>query len=373
MKVLFISSWYPNSTNPLKGIFIKKHAEAIKKAGVEIEVLALTVSYSKKLFEKKFSRTVDEAGITTHLIELNSRFYKFIHVDLILQFAYMKKYFYRKIKPNFSPDIIHSNVLFPAAILGYWLAKKENCNHVITEHWSKVDSFLGKSLYSKSGKKAYNSAKFVTVVSEFLRKSLSKHFQSPENIKVVPNVVDTSIFSYKPKASAEKFTFCCVAHWNGVKRPDLIFNALEKFSKQNQKPIVLNVIGEGPLLEELKNKKWNFEINYLGNLVRQQLAEKLQASDYFLHASDMETFSIVIAEALATGTPVLASNAGAIPELINNDNGLICNNDVESWTKGISDLINTKFDNQKISENAQGYNLNKVGDKFLELYKQINP
>jgi glycosyltransferase involved in cell wall biosynthesis len=371
MKVLFISSWYPNSTNPLKGIFVKKHAEAIKKAGVEIEVLALTVSYSNKLFEKKFSRAVDEAGITTHLIELNSRFYKFIHLDLILQFAYMKKYFYRKVKPNFSPDIIHSNVLFPAAILGYWLSKKENVPHIITEHWSKVDNFFAKSLYAKSGKKTYNTAKYVTAVSEFLAKSINKHFQAPDKIKVIPNVVDTSIFSLKPKSENSKLTFCCVAHWNGVKRPDLIFNALEIFSKQNTKPIVLNVIGEGALLEELKKRKWNFEVCYLGNLVRQQLAEKLQTSDYFLHASDMETFSIVIAEALATGTPVLASNAGAIPELINSTNGLLCENTLESWNRGLEQLCNMKFDNSKISEKAQSFSLERIGSRFLELYRSI--
>lgn len=371
MKVLFISSWYPNSTNPLKGIFVKKHAEAIKKAGVEIEVLALTISYSNKLFEKKFSRTVDEAGITTHLIELNSRFYKFIHLDLILQFAYTKKYFYRKIKPNFSPDIIHSNVLFPAAILGYWLAKKENLPHIITEHWSKVDNFFKKSLYAKSGKKTYNESKNVTVVSEFLRKSISKHFQSPEKIKVVPNVVDTSVFSYKAKQENSKLTFCCVAHWSGVKRPDLIYNALNSFSKNFGKPIVLNVIGEGPLLNDLRNKKWNFEVNYLGNLDRSALAKQLQASDYFLHASDTETFSIVIAEALATGTPVVASNAGAIPELVNGGNGFICENEVEKWTNAIQEVSKQKFNHKKISEESQNFGLEKIGNKFKEIYELI--
>ncbi len=274
-------------------------------------------------------------------------------------------------KPSFQPDIIHSNVLYPAAIMGYKLAKKEKLPHIITEHWSKVDKFFNKSWYAPSGKKAYNSAKYVTAVSDFLRRSIGKHFEDPAKIKVVPNVVDTSIFSFKPKQENSKLVFCCVAHWGGVKRPDLIFNSLEKFSKQSKKPIVLNVIGEGPLLNELKNRKWNFEVNYLGNLVRHQLAEQLQHSDYFLHASTMETFSIVIAEALATGTPALASNAGAIPELINPSNGLLSDNTVEGWKNGLEKLNQTKFDNSKIAEQAQNYSVEKVGNKFLELYRSI--
>jgi glycosyltransferase involved in cell wall biosynthesis len=372
MKVLFISSWYPNSTDPLKGIYVKKHAQAIKAAGAEIEVLAVTVSPGP-FFKVKIDTFMDENGIKTHKIEFNSWFYKFIHLDIFIQYGFLKQLYYKRIKKNFAPDIIHSNVLYPAAIMGYKLAKKEKLPHIITEHWSKVDKFFNKSLYAGSGKKAYNSAKYVTAVSDFLRKSLGKHFEDPAKIKVVPNVVDTEIFSFKPKATNSKLTFCCVAHWGGVKRPDLIFNALEKFSKQSSKPVVLNVIGEGPLLEELKKSKWNFEIHYLGNRQRKELAEQLQSADYFLHASDMETFSIVIAEALATGTPVLASNAGAIPELIKKENGLLCYNDVENWTKGISDITNAKFDHQKISDNAQNFNLKKVGDRFLELYRQINP
>lgn len=371
MKVLFIASWYPNSTDPLKGIYIKKHAEAIKKAGVEIVVLALTVSHSKRLFEKKVTISTDENGITTHLIELNSSFYKLIHVNLLMQCNFLKKHFIREIKPSFKPDVIHSNVLYPAAIMGYWLSKQENIPHIITEHWSKVDKFLSQNLFSGSGKKAYNSAKYVTAVSDFLRKSLGKHFDDPSKIKVVPNVVDTSIFSFQPKANNSKLTFCCVAHWGGVKRPDLIFNALEKFSKQSKKPIVLNVIGEGFLLDELKKQKWSFEINYFGNRQRKELADQLQSADYFLHASDMETFSIVIAEALATGTPVLASNAGAVPELINKDNGLLSENDVESWVKGLNEITSQNYDHQKISEAAKNYGVEKIGEKFLEIYKQI--
>ena len=261
--------------------------------------------------------------------------------------------------------------MFPAGILGYWLAKKEKLPHIITEHWSKVDNFFSKSIYSKSGKKAYNTASFVTVVSEFLRKSVSKHFSNPEKIKVVPNVVNTNVFSYKAKSPSGKLVFCCVANWGNPKRPDLIFESLNKFSDTSNKRIVLNVVGEGFLLNELKTKKWNFDINYLGNLSPVGIAEELQRADCFLHASSMETFSIVIAEALVTGTPVLASHVGAISELVNKENGLLCNNDVESWVKGIQALTEIKFDNQKISSAAQNYGEEKIGNKFLELYKLI--
>jgi L-malate glycosyltransferase len=370
MKVLFIASWYPNSINPLKGIFVKKHAAAIKASGVEIEVLALTVGPGK-FFQVKVDTAIDEYGITTHKIEFNSWFYKLIHLDIFLQFGFLKKLYYKRIVQKFKPDIIHSNVLYPAAIMGDRLAKKESLPHIITEHWSGVDKFMNKSLYARAGKKAYGSAKYVTVVSSFLKKSISKHIPDSNKIKVIPNVVDSNVFYFKPKQKREKLVFCCVAHWTGPKRPDLLFSALERFAAVGSFQFRLDVIGEGPLLDKMKETKWNFEINYLGSKFKEEIADCLRASDYFLHASNMETFSIVIAEAFSTGTPVLASNTGAIPELVNVTNGILCDNTIESWLEGLKLITRKKFDNEHISLNSERFAPKNVGDAFKELYSSL--
>jgi glycosyltransferase involved in cell wall biosynthesis len=370
MKVLFIASWYPNSMNPLKGIFVKKHAAAIKASGVDIEVLALTVSPGK-FFQVKIDTTIDEYGIKTHKIEFNSWFYKLIHLDILLQFGFLKQMYYKRIKRNFQPDIIHSNVLYPAAIMGYKLAKKEGLPHIITEHWSGVDKFMNKSLYARTGKKAYDSAKYVAVVSSFLKKSLSKHISGMDKIKVIPNVVDSNIFYFKPKQKNEELVFCCVAHWTGGKRPDLLFGALEKFSLERSVQFRLDVIGEGPLIGKIKEMNWNFKVNYLGNLFKEEIAERLRASDYFLHASNMETFSIVIAEAFSTGTPALASKVGAVPELVNDTNGILCENTIESWMEGLKKITQTHYDNEQISKNSDKYSLLRIGNEFKGLYTTL--
>src|SRR4051812_582910 len=114
MRILFISSWYPNSVNPLKGLFVQKHAKAIQKAGSEVVVMAITINPSKKIYEKRISKTVDPDGMITHHIELNSRFYKFIHLDLIWQYGILKSAYKRFVAPGFKPDIVHTNVLYPS-------------------------------------------------------------------------------------------------------------------------------------------------------------------------------------------------------------------------------------------------------------------
>jgi glycosyltransferase involved in cell wall biosynthesis len=372
MKVLFISSWYPSDANPLQGVFVKKHAAAIASAGVEVIVLALVISHSSKLSEKKITEFTDENGVKTILITFNSRFYKLFYVNLFWQYHLLKKAYSEKIVPGFKAEIIHSNVLFPAGILAYWLSKELRLPHIITEHWSQVSKFMSKSLFASQGRKAYNEAKAVTVVSDFLKDSIREFFNAPEKIKIIPNVIDTKTFSYKEKIKKEnEISFICVASWRSPKRPDLIFESLQRFSSGSKKQIVLNVVGEGSLLDDLKKREWNFKINYSGNLDSEALAEAYKRSDFFLHASDTETFSIVTAEALSMGTPALVSKAGALPDLVNEKNGILCENDIEAWIKGLEKLTSSAYDPKEISQSVQKFGAGKIGEEFKKLYSQV--
>jgi glycosyltransferase involved in cell wall biosynthesis len=349
-------------------VFVKKHAAAIAAAGVNIQVLALAINYSSKLYEKKISRFTDEHGVETYLIEINSRFYKALYLNLFWQFRLIKKA-YAEIRSGFEPQIIHSNVLFPAGILGYWLSKKESLPHIITEHWSKVPRFMQKNLWANEGRKAYKEAKAVTVVSAFLKHRIEPYIEVRSKVVVIPNVINTALFQYaEKKKSAGEISFACVAHWLAPKRPDLIFSALNDYSKMAGDRVILSVVGEGALMEILKKQKWNFEIIYYGNLASDDLAEVLKKTDYFLHASEIETFSIVIAEALATGAPVLASGVGAIPELIDENNGLVCGNSPEEWLQGLQKLTKKNYDRKGISEEAQKFDSRHIGKKFQDLY-----
>ena len=373
MKVLMITPWYPNSCNPLQGVFVRNHARAIKSAGVEIVVLALTINPSTKWFQKKTYQHIDDEGVKVHMIELNSRFHDYLYANIYYQYWLLKKYFYRHIAKDFSPDVIHSAVIYPGAVLGHWLARRERKVHVITEHWSKIDRFMRKIFFSRLGRAAYHDASRISVVSEYLKVNVMQ-YAAEDKIKVIPNVVETEVFNYTARESgkSEKIAFTCVAIWKKPKRPDLLFSALQQVSPQLSKPVVLNVVGEGPMMDELLARNWSFIINPVGNVDQKKLAEILKTTDYFLHASDHETFSLVIAEALSSGVPVLASGIGAIPELINENNGLTCENTVEAWSEAIQDLVARQdYDPYKIRELALRFDKISIGKAFMDLYQDV--
>ena len=257
-------------------------------------------------------------------------------------------------------------------MVGYLLSEKMGTKLLISEHWSKAERFLEHPFYRNIALKAYRKSFAVICVSEFLSRKIKKATHH-SNLVVIPNIINTGIFKYHPKTTGkESLSFMCVASWRLPKRLDLIFEALCRYAPESKKTILLRVVGEGIQAEKFKNLKTpeNLHIDWLGVLEKSEIAGFLHSTDLFLHASDIETFSIVTVEALSTGTPVIASNVGALPELVNENNGILAENNPGHWLQSIRKALSKHFDNEAISKNMDKYSPEKVGNRIVEIYRQ---
>jgi glycosyltransferase involved in cell wall biosynthesis len=175
----------------------------------------------------------------------------------------------------------------------------------------------------------------------------------------------------KKTADEDVVKILCVANWRLPKRLDLIVESLSGFAAKSGRPVVLKVAGKGSQIEIMKKKNLpvNLKIEWLGYIDKRTIAEILQKTDYFLHASDTETFSIVTAEALATGTPVIVSNTGALPELVNRSNGLLAENNTGSWIRALVEITALKLDREAIaSQNRERFSAEKIGQSIINQY-----
>jgi glycosyltransferase involved in cell wall biosynthesis len=381
MNILFLSSWYPTKTSPNFGVFIKEHAHAIHLAGNNIVVLAIVASESEKIWHKTVSDFTDENGIRTIIVELNSRFRDLVYHSIPLQYYFALKITKQLRSSGFTPDIIHSNVIFPSGIIGSWISNRIRKPHIITEHWSRLNGFFKKPVLSYWGRKAYQKASKILPVSAFLQRNMASLFPHiPESkYSIVGNIIDSKTFFYsEKKKNPEKLMFCATATWAKKKTPDkqpeLFIEALAQIQSEISAEIILTMIGGGNKVDELKRLCEELRVNsrFTGYINKNQIAIELQASDYFLHASTTETFSVVVAEALLCGVPVICSNVGALPELIDNSNGILCENTVEDWIKAIKKAISTHFEPAEIAYNIdKRFNLENIGKKISEVYKEI--
>jgi len=223
MKILFISSWYPTENNPNFGIFVKEHATAIHSTGTEIKLLAVLTEQSHLFFSIKEHVYIDESGIVTVEIRILTRFKNLIYHLVPLQNRIAFYYYKKLIADSFSPDFVHSNVVFPAGMIGDFISKKLRKPHIITEHWSKIAGILKKPYLSWLAKKTYKNATKIFPVSEFLKNNMIGLMPAlkSDKFQIIPNVINSETFTYRIKNEhKDEIHFCAIATWATKKVPD---------------------------------------------------------------------------------------------------------------------------------------------------------
>ena len=368
-KILFISSWFPNKLEPTNGNFVQRHAESVSQLH-DVEILHSIGDSTQKetyLFDDKIVN-----DIRTLIV-----YYKNSKNPLLNFIRRMKAY-----KKGFSkmqkPDLVHANVLHNSMLFAVYLKKKLKIPFVITEHWSGFLK-MNRSQLSTSqlfiAKIIANSAEFVLPVSQYLLNDL-KELNWKTKFKPIGNVVDTKLFHLKT-AAERSFTFLHISNLIQLKNPDKIIAAVLKLRNEFDN-FELHVGGDGDV-EKLnalvKNNKAESFIKTFPMLTLKEVSEKMRNSDCFVLFSDYENFPCVLLESLSTGTPVIASKVGGIPEIINDENGLLISSSEEDLYRAMKKVLQNKvvFDS---AENLHDYiedrfSMRVIARKFDEIYQNV--
>jgi glycosyltransferase involved in cell wall biosynthesis len=373
MKTLFFTCWIPSKENPIKGVFIEEHRRSIINSGIPITSLSLNISSGEKIFNKIVEIREPNTPYENHVIHVQSRFYKWIYSIPYFSYRIAKNYIKKEFSPKNNFDLVHSNILFPCGIAGNSLAKDLKAKHLLTEHWSYVNHFLSHHLFKFQGIRTINRLDGLTVVSDFLGTKITPFMRSGISPVKIPNCIESSNFGCSKNYDSGVIRFVAIATWKSPKIPHLFIEALKLIATESNKNIELCLIGDGPLLNPFKGTTYtNLTIQFLGYKNKSDISQLLSESHFFVHASAIETFSVVIAEALSSGLPVVASNVGAVPELINQSNGILTENTIESWITAIQKVLENDYDRNQIkSEAIEKYNSTKVGLLFKKVYQDL--
>ena len=196
----------------------------------------------------------------------------------------------------------------------------------------------------------WNRATQVIALSESLKET-AINFHPDIEIKVIPNGVEADIFFPREKVKPihNKLNIITVARLIKRKGIQDLLKALSELRNDNgySKNFSLLVVGKGSYESQLKNlcKQLNLEdmVTFYGFCPRCDLPELYRNSDIFVLPSMAESFGIVFAEAMACGLPVICTKVGAIPDLIEDRNGILTeSNNVEALKQAISYMMKHK-------------------------------
>lgn len=228
-------------------------------------------------------------------------------------------------------DLVHLNVVFPAAIPALRLIKKKRWPLFITEHWSgyyREDGNYRGYYMKRVTKQAVAAAKAVLVISEKLRTAMQAHgLQS--RYYTINNVVDTAVF--KPQGLKKENGVLKILHVSSlVEREKNILGIIETAAllKEQQVRFRLEIIGGTPESVEqysgiVAEQGLAEEIVFWGQQPAEFIAVQMNKADVFLLMSHFEGMPVVLLEAMSCGLPVISTNVGAVQSMVNPERGIV--------------------------------------------------
>lgn len=382
LKILFLSSWYPNRTHTTLGNFNEKFAQA---ANLFNEVSALHVVADSEMSEKFQIIEENRNGVHTLVLYFKKKQSENI-IDKFVKFTkfwffYLKLYKYF-VKKNGKPDLIHVNILYPVGIIALILKIIYKIKYVISENWTiYLDSDSNNPTFFANliSPIVAKNASCLLPVSYDLQKAMIKHNLKNEFV-IVPNVVEINHFSPNfSKVFSEKKRIIHISSLvDDHKNISGILKVVNLVS-QVRADFELIIIGDGnpnPHIELAKQLSvFNSFVKFYGQKTTKEIAFELQNSDFLLLFSNYENLPCVIVEALASGLPVLSSNVGGISEHIDNQKGILIDSaDEQQLYNAILFMLDNynKFDKNYLHNYAKTkFSYESVGLKLTEIYNKI--
>ena len=377
--VFLITKWYPNRYDPQLGVFIQKQVKAISCFADVVVFYAQ--SFENGSVTKTETVVQREEGITEYLVYYPKSKSLFSPVvNAIRYYKAWKNTMHSITKEGIHPDLIHAYILLRPVILGWYLSKKFRIPYIVSEQWSgyatgryQHQSWLRKTLSTFFTNRAQGG----TVVSEFLKKKMNASgFRNP--FVVIPNIIDTEAAASPVKRI-----------WEGTKTKILIVadlvdeiknirGVLEVFKdiQSIHKNVELKIVGGGKDEEDLI--KYSKQLGLFGNTVffegqknNSEVYDYLKQCDFLVVNSRYETFSLICAEAMSCGKPVIATRCGGPEEFVTEQTGiLIPVDDPEKLREAIFNLLSEpgKFQQQLIRNYAEEHFSSK---NAASLFKKV--
>lgn len=394
MKIL-IPSHFPTKGSG-SGIYVSSIAKELMKLGHDVLVITPEHSKIKEHFKtepiifhngenKEYELSFNFPCFTTHPAS-NNTFYELTdeqrnsYVD-----AFEKKIL--KACNEFKPDIIHAQHIWVAS----YVASKTGIPYIATAHGTCQMGFQkqGGEPYREMALKAAQNAKRIFAISKPIMNDVIKLYGVPKHqVVLMSNGMDKDKFyvmdidkdkvlrkynipHYDTIVSfAGKFT-----HFKGI---DVLIRAAGKYEKELGEVATI-VMGGGDLENEIKKLVKNLGLKHIyftGPLPQEEVAKIFNIASVSVAPSRREPFGLVAIEALACGTPVIATNEGGFPEFINEKvGGLVEVDSVEQLASKVIKAISEDWKSKKGEYAAEyakeGYSWEGIVKKMVEIYEEV--
>lgn len=383
--IVWLASWYPTRLDPLPGDFIQRHARALSLYK-PLHVLHIAKDEAGIITKDVHVDTIVTGNLTETIVYYHPRKTGFKPLDKVLsfrRFMQLGKQHLQQLYVQNPNMLLHVHVAMRHGLLALWAQQQWGIPYAVTEHWTgyhfkdyPATLQKGKWFWKKT-KQILNKATVVYPVSTHLGQQIQPLTRT--KLRQLSNVTDTAIFYPAAEALPIKpFRLVHVSTMNHQKNTEGIVSAFAALPPHYEWQLTL----AGPANEVLEqqvqsNPALRGKIHFTGTLSNAAVAALLRDHHAMVMFSRYENQPCSILEALCSGLPVISSNVGGIPDLINDSNGLLVNpDDEQALLNAIQQLMYNyhRYNHKAIAAAATAlYSYETIGKQQLHFYQQDFP
>ena len=330
IKVLGLSTLFPNAAQPRHGIFLRHRlAHLAEVDGIRLRMVApvpwfpsANPAFGRYAVYARVPRRSEQGGIEV----LHPRYPVLPKLGMTIAPALMAAALLPKLlamrRAGFDFDVIDSYYLYPdgvaAALLGAWL----NRPVLLTAFGTDVSLVPRHAAARAQISWAVARAAAVTAVCQALKDGLAEAGAAADKVQVILHGVDQDLFSppadrmaLRRRLGFDRPTLISAGHLITRKGHDLVIAALPGLPGTD-----LVIAGDGPEEAALRQLAARLgvagRVRFQGHVEQAQLPALIGAADALVLCSDREGIANVLMEAMACGTPVAATPVWGSPEVV---------------------------------------------------------
>jgi glycosyltransferase involved in cell wall biosynthesis len=373
LKILVLTNLFPSPWDPLRSAFNRQQFERL---GKHHDVDVLTAVDFRERYTRKRSHV--------RLSDVRADHFVFFYPPLVGRSLHGMCWLLSLLAQKWrwlrqaNPDCMLVSWAYPDAAAASWLARRLGIPYVVKVHGTDLNVKAEQALLRPQIRYALRGAQAVVAVSQALADKAVALGVEPSRVHVLYNGVEQNLFSPGPRRDArERLKLAqderLLLYVGNLKDSKGCLDLLETFPHvlTTRPDTRLLFIGTGPCRDALLHRAAALgcadRVQLLGAIEHFSLGDWFRAADLLCLPSHNEGVPNVVLEAMACGTPVVATRVGGIPEVLPNHAGmLVPAHDRVALRKALIAALAESWDPQRIAAHASRFrwdeNIQRLGD-----------